>query len=43
MYRQKRMAMRDLRATKLIGSEVRNAQGDNLGEVKAEPVRQCTI
>jgi sporulation protein YlmC with PRC-barrel domain len=29
-----KMAMRDMRATKLIGSEVRNAQGENLGEVK---------
>jgi sporulation protein YlmC with PRC-barrel domain len=28
------LAMRDMRATKLIGSDVRNAQGENLGEVK---------
>lgn len=28
------MAMRDMRATKLIGSDVRNAQGENLGDIK---------
>jgi len=32
--RQVKLAMRDVRATKLIGSDVRNAQGENLGEIK---------
>ena len=32
--RQVKQTMRDVRASKLIGSDVRNAQGENLGEIK---------
>lgn len=32
--RQVKQTMRDVRASKLIGSDVRNAQGDDLGEIK---------
>jgi len=32
--RQVKQTMRDMRASKLIGSDVRNAQGENLGEIK---------